>query len=396
MKRIMLLMCALMLCTVCAAFAADTISVTGTGNKTLVLDGVTVDTTNPTALFIESTVSQLTIVLKDGTMNTLSGSRGIANNGVDMIITCERAGEGHICDENCGVLVVKGTDGPGIGGHGDFMGCLTINGGKVSAISETWAPGIGSGEFTGRVIINGGEVVASGYAAGIGGEDGCGFSGSVIVNGGKLTAVSYGASAGIGGGDAGDFSGTVTINGGEVTAVGGGDAAGIGGGNGSDVFSGTVIINGGKVSVSADDGAGIGTGDGNDGAAIFGGSVSIRGGDLTAYSKRGAAIGAGYEGTMTDGAVIEVDPAAGVIFIMSGNTENDAVYLEGSPFGSQTNLIPLLNGDHYVRICPPAAPVTPAPDVPQTGDSTNFAFLVLLAAAGMIGMTVILRKKKES
>jgi len=35
-------------------------------------------------------------------------------------------------------------------------------------------------------------------------------------------------------------------------------------------------------------------------------------------------------------------------------------------------------------------------DLPETGDSMNFVFLVVLAAVGMIGMTVILRKKKES
>ncbi|MBR5230898.1 MAG: LPXTG cell wall anchor domain-containing protein [Clostridia bacterium] len=35
-------------------------------------------------------------------------------------------------------------------------------------------------------------------------------------------------------------------------------------------------------------------------------------------------------------------------------------------------------------------------DVPQTGDNTNFAFLAALAVIGMIGMTVIIRKKNEA
>lgn len=401
MKKIMLLVCILLCMSVCA-YAAETINVSGTGVKTLVLEGVTIDGGASPALCIENTISQLTIILKDNTVNTLkSDGRGIVNNGADLVITCERAGDGHECDENCGVL-----DTTGIGGYGDFSGTLTVNGGKVSAIRDSWSPGIGSGEFTGRVVINGGEVVASGYAAGIGGEDGCGFSGSVIVNGGKLTAVSYGASAGIGGGDVGEFSGTVTINGGEVTAVGGGDAAGIGGGNGSDVFSGTVIINGGKVKVSSEGGAGIGTGDGNDGAAIFAGRIIIRGGDLIAYSERGAALGAGYEGVVADGAIIEIDPASEPIYLKAGDDEAGAVFVEGSPFTSKTDLIPLVGEEHYVRTAipvPPSPSTSPdpvpppeSPVVPETGDSTDFVLLAALAVIGMVVITVILRRKNEA
>ncbi|MBR5232422.1 MAG: LPXTG cell wall anchor domain-containing protein, partial [Clostridia bacterium] len=36
------------------------------------------------------------------------------------------------------------------------------------------------------------------------------------------------------------------------------------------------------------------------------------------------------------------------------------------------------------------------PQIPQTGDSMNFVLTAALAAVGMIGMTVIIRKKKEA
>ncbi|MBR5232311.1 MAG: LPXTG cell wall anchor domain-containing protein, partial [Clostridia bacterium] len=36
------------------------------------------------------------------------------------------------------------------------------------------------------------------------------------------------------------------------------------------------------------------------------------------------------------------------------------------------------------------------PQIPQTGDSTNFALLAAMALVGMIGMTVIIHRKNEA
>ena len=92
---------------------------------------------------------------------------------------------------------------------------------------------------TGALVASG----RSGYGpAGIGGSRG-GAGGKITINGGKVTATSD-TGAGIGGGSGG-AGGNITINGGTVTVTSESGGAGIGGGHGGD--GGTISITGGNV-----------------------------------------------------------------------------------------------------------------------------------------------------
>jgi len=176
-------------------------------------------------------------------------------------------------------------------------GTGTINGGTITAISNSGQAGIGGRDrgTAGTVIINGGTITAISYGggAGIGGGD-RGTAGTVIINGGTIKAESYGGGAGIGGGYRGT-AGTVIINGGTVKAEAGGGGAGIGcgfNGGASAYPAGTVIIEGGTVEAYGVQGAGIGAGDGS-GDAGRGPNVFISGGSVKASSEHGSPIGPG-------------------------------------------------------------------------------------------------------
>ncbi len=120
-------------------------------------------------------------------------------------------------------------------------GTLIVNGGTVTARSESSAigNGYGGGEFDGNVEINGGTVTANGGYEGIENGNGC----TVTIRGGIVNAKSSGSYPGIG--NSGDC-GTIVISGGTVNAAGGSEAAGIGG------TSGNVIITGGSIRATGD------------------------------------------------------------------------------------------------------------------------------------------------
>ena len=327
MKKLLILVFALLLCLMAtSALAAETtysgvcdpIVINQPGEHTIILDGVTIvgaqevvdelgstDWLYSPAISVKSPATKLTIILRNGTTNTVTGGYGcasIANNGLDLVIRCESAGEGHECTKACGKLNASGTDqAAGIGGNAweAFSGTVTIMGGIITANGGTYAEsyGIGGNSFDGNVIITGGIITAKGRegGGGIGGNRG-GFNGTVTISGGSVTAT--GDSQGVGIGSYwGTFSGTVTISGGEVNAKGDYAGDGIGGG----VFSGTVSITGGKVTAMGGElGSGIGGGSISDKGRII-----ISGGTVIAASlhNNGAGIGSGvyYEmkGTIT-------------------------------------------------------------------------------------------------
>ncbi|MBR5232189.1 MAG: LPXTG cell wall anchor domain-containing protein [Clostridia bacterium] len=76
--------------------------------------------------------------------------------------------------------------------------------------------------------------------------------------------------------------------------------------------------------------------------------------------------------------------------------ENLRIALEGDTPVAEENAVPVIVPDMRFIPVRRAATPTPVPEIPATGDSMNFAFLAVLAAAGMIGMTVLLRRKNEA
>ena len=261
------------------------VSVTGSGNTTIELDGD----------------------------NKLSGSGAHAALEHNQTVDSERnvtSGKLTIQDDNdkAGSLTATGgiQNGAGIGagGYGVSSGKIEITGGDITAVGGKSAAGIGGSGYRGNadITISGGTIRATGgdQAAGIGG--GTSGNGKVTITGDAVIEESIGGSsgagagnatggAGIGGGYRGDGNVTISGNAKIDNVSGGKQAAGIGGGSFGD---GTIIIK---------DNAMIGTAaGGNYGAGIGGGALGVGDvtieGNVTIKDARGgsnaAGIGGGY------------------------------------------------------------------------------------------------------
>ena len=288
------------------------VSVTGSGNTTIELDGD----------------------------NKLSGSGAHAALEHNQTVDSERnvtSGKLTIQDDNdkAGSLTATGgiQNGAGIGagGYGVSSGKIEITGGDITAVGGKSAAGIGGSGYRGNadITISGGTIRATGgdQAAGIGG--GTSGNGKVTITGDAVIEESIGGSsgagagnatggAGIGGGEKG--SGDVTITGGEITsATGGKYGAGIGGG---EYSSGKVTIEG-NTEVNAaggTGGAGIGGGYGaKNNSNSTGNQITIRSNEngsptvnaVGGGTKKGiadiggAGIGAGGDSTATTDITLE-------------------------------------------------------------------------------------------
>ena len=165
---------------------------------TVILDGLTVGTVNFARAGLKC-LGDATIILKEGTVNNLTGS-----------------------NQKAGIYVPAGHT-------------LTICGtGTLNATGSNGAAGIGAGssnsESGGHIIITGGIITATGdeNAAGIGGgRDG--NNGDITITGGTIIATGGQYATGIGGGWK-RKNGNITITGGDITATGGTDAPAIGAG----------------------------------------------------------------------------------------------------------------------------------------------------------------------
>ena len=227
----------------------DGFTLTGTldgAHKISIADGATVTLDNVTIEGIHSDwyryagitcLGDATIILKDGTTNTVNGFDG----GYPGI-------QAGVADKT---LTITGT-------------------GSLNAASGGSGAGIGSG---------------------YGSERACG---NIIIEGGTITATTAGSyGAGIGSGDNG-VCGTITISGGTITATGGQHGAGIGSGN--EGKCGDITISGGTITTTGNNTAAIGAGKtGNCG------NITISGGTVTATStKNGAGIGTSFGGSCGD------------------------------------------------------------------------------------------------
>jgi len=241
-------------------------SVTGSGNTTIKLDG------------------DNHLTGGDGSSTTYTrnfGQYGISGNG-NLTIT---GGENDS-------LTAKGGDG-GCGGGGIAIdrGSLTISGGTVNAASGQGggnAGMYGSGIYinVGSGTVSGGTVNATGSDGKGYGQGGSGIYGSLTVSGGTVNATG-GDGAGLSGGD-GIYGGSVTISGdSKVTATGGKGGNGHNGGNGIysngrsgvTISGGTVTANGGSGGNGNNSYGGTGIYSGNGRVAISGGTVEAAGGN---------------------------------------------------------------------------------------------------------------------
>ncbi len=362
-----------------------------TYNYTIILDNVVIDTSNRTdgkyaAFRIDegkSTDICITVILADGTNNSLTSAEGCAgllkggstdgswHNGSShqLKITCEAAYHNvsdHSCskESGCGSLTAKGGNststgfncGAGIGSNGNDNGYrnianLEIAGGVIQAI----------GGYS-ESITSGGAGIGTGSAKS---GSATGSTCDIVITGGHVTAVRGSYSAACIGGGYRSGEATVTITGGTVIATDshpdflhesdkdnelnqlyGPRGAGIGGGGGGQgsgaVAGATVKISGGNITAASGCGAAIGSGAGGNGQVLFysngvltGGAdgngqpatVEITGGVIHATTTSvGAAIGAGGSTVnISTGGDADVNP------YLVGKGGDATVTISGSP-----------------------------------------------------------------
>ena len=304
---------------------------------TVTLDGVTIKGVNNSSCDWAgiTCLGDATIILKDGTENTVEGFYIYGNypgiyvpSDKLLIIKGETAGTGKLTASSRG-------NGAGIGGGLEIpCGDIEIKGGNITAYGCGYAAGIGSGKGSscGNITISGGTVTAqcasyfngynSGmYGAGIGSGGNGSSCGNITINGGSVTANggNYGAGIGSGASDNNHSAcscGTITISGGTVEATGGtNQGAGIGSGWRSScdditICGGEITATGGKTAAGIGSAGGGKFGSPNPAGSC--GNITINGGKVTATGgglggsesspggKGGSGIGSGYVGKCGD------------------------------------------------------------------------------------------------
>ena len=246
------------------------VSVTGSGNTTIKLDGDN-HLTGGNGIYSNSSGS---LTISGDENDSLTAQGGDSRNGIYSV-----SGDVTISGGTVTATGGNSTGSYGSGGDGIHSGSLTISGGTVTA---TGGGSTGSNGLGGRGIYSNGSVTISGgtvkAAGGDGSDGGSGISSSsgVTVSDGTVTA--NGGNGGNVSGDGIRSDGGVTISGGTVKATGGDSKDGYGGdgirsGGGVTISGNTVNAaggNGGKVG-----GYGICS---FDRVAISGGTVEAAGG----------------------------------------------------------------------------------------------------------------------
>jgi len=259
------------------------VSVTGSGNTTIKLDGDN-HLTGGNGIYSNSS-GNLTISGDEN--DSLTAQGGDSRNGIYSV-----SGDVTISGGTVTATGGNSTGSDGSGGYGIFStNTTTISGGTVTATggdsTGSYSSG-GSGIYSSDVAISGGSTVtANGGSGTISGGNGiCSSNSSVAISGGTVTAK---GGSGEDGGYGITSNGGVTVSGGTVNAKGGNGGSLVGGdgirsGGGLTVSDGTVTAKGGNG--DSKDGYG---GDG----IRSGGVVTISGNTVNAAGGYGGKVG-GY------------------------------------------------------------------------------------------------------
>ena len=253
---------------------------TSKGNVDVTFDDLNIDASSRKEAAMSVTGSGNTTIKLDGD-NHLTGGNGIYSNSSGSLTISG--------DENDSLTAQGGDSRNGIY---SVSGDVTISGGTVTATGGNSTGSYGSGGSgifsSGGVTISGGTVNATGGSSSGGSDSGDGIhSGSLTISGGTVTA-----NGGSGGGNGGD--GISSTN----TTISGGSTVTANGGNGGSLVGGDGIRSGGGLTVS--DGtvtAKGGNGDSKDGyggdGIRSGGVVTISGNTVNAAGGYGGKVG-GY------------------------------------------------------------------------------------------------------
>ena len=251
------------------------VSVTGSGNTTIKLDGDN-HLTGGNGIYSNSSGS---LTISGDENDSLTAQGGDSRNGIYSV-----SGDVTISGGTVTATGGNSTGSYGSGGDGIHSGSLTISGGTVTATGggSTGSNGLGGRGIcsdSGGVTISGGSTVTANGGNGNSGGDGICSSGGVSISGGTVTANGGNSTGSYGsGGDGIRSDGGVTISGGTVTAAGGDSKDGYGG---DGIRSGGgVTISGNTVNAAGGNGGNVG-GYGIcsfDRVAISGGTVEAAGG----------------------------------------------------------------------------------------------------------------------
>ena len=216
------------------------VSVTGSGNTTIKLDG---DNALKSDIYSSGISSSGSLTISGGENDSLTAQGGSGANGISS------------------------------------SGSLTISGGTVTANGDDGGRGISS---SGSVTISGGSTVtANGGSGTISGGDGICSSGGVTISGGSTVTANGGNGGSLVGGDGIRSGGGLTVSDGTVTAKGGN-------GDSKDGYGGDGIRSGGGVTISGNTVNAAGGNGGKvggygicsfDRVAISGGTVEAAGGN---------------------------------------------------------------------------------------------------------------------
>ena len=241
------------------------VSVTGSGNTTIKLDGDN-HLTGGNGIYSNSSGS---LTISGDENDSLTAQGGDSRNGIYSV-----SGDVTISGGTVTATGGNSTGSYGSGGDGIHSGSLTISGGTVTANGGNGSHG-GSGiSSSSGVTVSDGTVTANGGNGGNVSGDGIRSDGGVTISGGTVKAAGGDSKDGYGG-DGIRSGGGVTISGNTVNAAGGN--GGKVGGYGICSFD-RVAISGGTVEA-----AGGSSGSSNGGSGIYSNDIDLSGSlELTA------------------------------------------------------------------------------------------------------------------
>ena len=211
------------------------VSVTGSGNTTIKLDGDN-HLTGGNGIYSNSSGS---LTISGDENDSLTAQGGDSRNGIYSV-----SGDVTISGGTVTATGGNSTGSYGSGGDGIHSGSLTISGGTVTATGggSTGSNGLGGRGIcsdSGGVTISGGSTVTANGGNGSDGGSGISSSSGVTVSDGTVTA--NGGNGGNVSGDGIRSDGGVTISGGTVKAAGGSSGSSNGG---SGIYSSVIDLSG--------------------------------------------------------------------------------------------------------------------------------------------------------
>ena len=233
-------------------------------DKDTVITNQKTDTASSNTVTIDAGKDKVEVTLKDVNIDASSRKEAAMSVTGSGNTTIKLDGDNHLTGGNgSSGIGSSGIGSSGIGSSGiDSIGSLTIYGGENDSLTAKGGSGAdgygGDGIRSGGVVTISGNTVnaAGGYGGKVGGYGICSFD-RVAISGGTVEAAGGNGSTG---GDGISSSSGVTVSDGTVTATGGNSTGSYGSGGDGIRSDGGVTISGGTVTANGGDGSSGGDG----------------------------------------------------------------------------------------------------------------------------------------